>query len=88
MPVLSENQVNVLRKVVKDASFRQAFTTNPQQAVKQAGIQLSPQELQQLSKVTPQVVSQIQAGVKSAKAMDADGTHTLLYAIAAAALIA
>ena len=88
MALLSTGQVTVLQKIVKDASFRQAFTANPQQAVTQAGIQVSPAEMQRLTKITPEAVGQLQAGVKSSKMGDADGTNTLLYAVAIATLIA
>ena len=87
MALLSAAQMTVIRKIVKDSSFRQAFTANPQQAVKEAGIQMAPGEMQKLSKITPEAVSQLQAGTKSAKMGDADGTHTLLYAVAAAAIL-
>jgi hypothetical protein len=88
MALLSAAQVSVLQKIVKDASFRQAFTANPQQAVAEAGIQVSPAEMQKLTKITPEAVGQLQAGLKSSKTGDADGTNTLLYAIAVATLIA
>jgi hypothetical protein len=87
MALLSDGQINVLRKVVKDPAFRQAFTADPQKAIASAGIQLSPSEVQQLSKVTPQAINQVKAGIASANDDD-DGTHTLLYAVAVAALIA
>jgi hypothetical protein len=87
MALLSAAQVTVLQKIAKDASFRQAFTANPQQAVKDAGIQLAPAEMQKLTKITPDAVGQLQAGLKSAKMGDADGTNTLLYAVAVAVLI-
>jgi hypothetical protein len=87
MALLSAAQVNVLRKIVKDASFRQAFAANPQQAVKQAGIQLTPGEMQKMTKITPEAIGHLQAGIRSADTGDADGTHTLLYAVAVAALL-
>ena len=88
MALLSAAQVTVLQKIVKDASFRQAFTTNPQKAVTDAGIQVSPADMQRLTKITPEAVGQLQAGVKSSKMGDADGTNTLLYAIVVATAIA
>ena len=88
MALLSAGQVTVLQKIVKDASFRQAFTANPQQAVKQAGLEVSPADMQKLTKITPEAVGQLQAGLKSAKMGDADGTNTLLYAVVVAAAIA
>jgi hypothetical protein len=88
MALLSTAQVTVLQKIVKDASFRQAFTANPQKAVTDAGIQASPADMQKLTKITPEAVGQLQAGVKSSKMGDADGTNTLLYAVAIATLIA
>jgi hypothetical protein len=87
MALLSAAQVTVLQRIAKDASFRHAFTTNPQQAVKDAGIQMTPAEMQKLTKITPEAVSQLQGGLKSAKMGDADGTNTLLYAVAVAVLI-
>ena len=88
MALLSTAQMTVLQKIVKDASFRQAFTANPQKAVTDAGIQVSPADMQKLTKITPEAVGQLQAGVKSSKMGDADGTNTLLYAVAVATLIA
>jgi hypothetical protein len=57
-------------------------------AVTDAGIQVSPADMQRLTKITPEAVGQLQAGVKSSKMGDADGTNTLLYAVAVATLIA
>ena len=86
MPTLSDAQVGVLRKVVRDSAFRQAFTADPGASSKELGIQLSQDEMQSLKKVTPEAVNQLTTGIQSAN-IAADGTHTLLYAVAIAVLI-
>ena len=48
---------------------------------------MSPAELQRVAKITPLAINQVKAGIASAND-DSDGTHTLLYAVAVAALIA
>jgi len=87
MPALSDAQVDVLRKVVKDTAFRQSFIANPEQAALSSGFPVSASEAKALGKITPQAVNQLTSGLKSAN-IAADGTHTLLYAVAIATLIA
>jgi hypothetical protein len=87
MPGLSDAQVTVLKKVVKDSNFRQAFVADPSKAITDSGVQLSPTEAQTLAKIPPESITQLTTGIKRAN-IAADGTHTLLYAVAIATLIA
>jgi hypothetical protein len=84
---LSTNQVAVLRKLVKDASFRTDFLKEPKAAVSKAGIALPSNELAVVSKVTAAQIEGLQTLVGPGR-LAADGTNTMLYALAFAVIVA
>ena len=45
---------DMLGRMVSDPDFRQQMAANPEQAIQQAGIQLSPQELERIRSMTPE----------------------------------
>lgn len=90
---LTSAQIAVLRKIVTDANFRQAFAVDPVKAVVAAGITISAVELARLAALTAdeleklaQGVSQISSGTTSSGLVA--GTNTLLYAILVALALA
>ena len=50
---LSKGFQDMLGRMVSDPDFRKAMASNPEQAVRDAGIQLDPQELERLRSMTP-----------------------------------
>jgi hypothetical protein len=89
-PSLSDSQVAVLRKLVKDANFRKDFLANPIDAVAKSGVKMSASDLASIEKVTAAqleaiegMVATLPPGLKAA-----DGTHTLAYAVAFAVVVA
>ena len=51
---LSKGFQDMLGRMVSDPDFRRAMASNPEQAVKDAGIQLAPQELERIRSMTPE----------------------------------
>lgn len=84
---LSTNQVAVLRKLVKDANFRTDFFKEPKAAVSKAGIALPSHELTVVSKITAAQIEGLQTLVGPGR-LAADGTNTMLYALAFAIIVA
>ena len=84
-----------MRRLATDADFRVAYTTDPVLAITTAGIPVTSDDLTRLEKLGAPQLEQIAigmaalAGAATASAgLESEGTHTLLYAIIAAALIA
>jgi hypothetical protein len=90
---LTAAQIAVLRKIVTDGTFRQAFVTDPIKAVCDAGIKITPEELARLAGLSAaeleqlaQGVTQISQGTTAAGLVA--GTNTLVYAIIVALVLA
>jgi len=81
---LSTAQINVLRKLTQDADFRVGFFKNPQAAAMAEG--LIGAEASALAKITPSDIDGLHRAVAARGA--ADGTSTLVYAVAFAAALA
>ncbi len=86
----------VLRKITVDADFRLQFARDPIWAVTNAEIKLTTDDLTRLEKFTPDSLEQAATAIKvltgaanaSGLAAQAEGTHTLVYAIVVALLLA
>jgi hypothetical protein len=82
----STNEVQILRMVVTNSTFRAAFTSNPATAIQSTGLSISPNQLAALSRINPTQVSVLQNGINN---IAVDGTtDTLAYAIVLAVVIA
>jgi hypothetical protein len=84
---LSKPQVEVLRKITTDSKFRKAFFSNPVAAVGKFNILISAEDLTPLAKLTPVQYEAIYSVIQRVSD-DGDGTHTALYALAFAVVVA
>jgi len=90
---LTSAQIEVLRKMVTVANFRQAFVADAVKAVCDAGIRISAAELARLASLTADQLEQLATGLTqlsqgTSPGGAAAGTNTLLYAIVVALLLA
>ncbi|HKP46176.1 MAG TPA: hypothetical protein VJT50_06210 [Pyrinomonadaceae bacterium] len=85
---LTTGQLDVLRQLVVNPNFRRDFATNPLRAVSTSGMKVSAAEIARLEKLSPAHLEQFSHGVNELMKA-ADGcTHTLVYAIIVALLLA
>ena len=92
---LSPGEMAVLRKIATDASFRLLFASDPLAAITGAGLKITTRDYERLQKLTAAQLEQVAqglavlAGASGASGLnEADGTHTLVYAIIVALLLA
>jgi hypothetical protein len=92
---LSPGEMAVLRKIATDASFRLLFANDPLAAITGAGLKITTRDYERLQKLTAAQLEQVAqglavlAGASGASGLsEADGTHTLVYAIIVALLLA
>ena len=85
---ITQGQLDVLRQIAVNPSFRKEFAANPLNAVSISGAKVTADELAALEKLSPVHLEQFSHGVTELMKA-ADGcTHTLVYAIIVALLLA
>ena len=92
---LSPGEIDVLRKIASDADFRLLFATDPIAAITGAGLQLTTEDFNRLERLDAAQLEQVATavnvlvGTSAASGLaSADGTHTLLWAIVVALVLA
>jgi hypothetical protein len=85
---LTQGQLDVLRRIVVDPTFRTEFSSNPVRAVSTSGFKLTAAEVARLEKLSPVHLEQFSHGVSELMKASQGCTHTLLYAIIVALLLA
>jgi hypothetical protein len=85
----------VLRKLATDPDFRVAFANDPVLAVTSSSITLTTVDLTRLEKLSPQQLEMVATGIQAlagaataGSGLRSEGTHTLVYAIIVAILLA
>jgi hypothetical protein len=85
---ITPGQLEVLRQIAVNPSFRKEFAANPMGAVSISGVKVTADEVAALEKLSPAHLEQFSHGVGELMKA-ADGcTHTLVYAIIVALLLA
>lgn len=85
---LTPGQLEVLRQIVVNPNFRREFSANSLRAASTSGIKISATELAKLERLTPAHMEQFSHGVGELMKASDGCTHTLLYAIIVAVLLA
>ena len=86
---LSPAQLDVLRKLVTDGDLRVQFARNPMSAVASTGVPLSPEETARIAGIPANALNTLVTATHLTGPQAALGTtHTLLYAIIVALLLA
>jgi hypothetical protein len=85
---LTDGQLKVLRNIVTNPNFRKEFASNPMGAVGTAGFDVTASELGRLEKLGPAQLEQLSHGVTELMKANEGCTHTLVYAIIVALLLA
>jgi len=85
---LTDGQLKVLRNIVTNPNFRKEFASNPMGAINTAGVELTASELGRLEKLGPVQMEQLSHGVTELMKANEGCTHTLVYAIIVALLLA
>ena len=92
---LTQGELAVLRKIATDPDFRVAFASDPVLAVTSSNITLTTVDLTRLEKLSPQQLEMVAVGIQAlagaataGSGLQSEGTHTLVYAIIVALLLA
>ena len=85
---LTTGQLDVLRQLVVNPNFRRDFSSNPLRAVSTSGIKISAAEVAKLERLSPAHLEQFSHGVTELMKASEGCTHTLVYAIIVALLLA